>query len=222
MNARASARTWLILLLAALGACQLSPPRPVREAMKVSDSRQEAGPAYLQREAEIHAMASWRLQGRVAFSSPAENGSGSLSWQVDSGSQEIRLSAPVSRRSWRLWVDRSGAHLDGGDQGQVDAEDSASLLASQWGFELSLDDLAAWVRGIAVPGAVERIELDDQGRPQRIEQHDWSIDYRDWLPPSRGVPAMPRRVFASRALPDGMGRVRIVVDHWQISGSTAE
>ena len=160
------------------------------------------------------AIVDWQLSGRVAVSNGAQGGSGRIDWQQQGGRYDISLSAPVTRKSWRLTGDASGARLDGIDGGPREAADVEGMLSAATGWDIPVRALVAWVRGIeAGEGAGARTTYASDGLPVSLEQSGWTIEYRDWHPAAADRPALPRRIDAN----SGNGRVRLVVDQWDVA-----
>ena len=195
-------RTFRVLVLATVlvsGGCVHAPP--VRIA---ADAPLRA--AQSARETALAADPDWALAGRLAVDAGGEGGSGSIQWSQRGDDFTIRLSAPVTRRSWVL--ERRGeevvlAGLEGGERRGTDAE---AMLFEATGWRLPVASLAAWVRGARADGPAT-IEFGPEGLPALIVQQGWSVDYREW---DTATPPRPRRVFA-----DAPGAsVRLVVEAW--------
>ena len=162
-----------------------------------------------ERERLLASQPRWSLTGRVAVSDGKDGGSGSLEWLHTPEATRFELRAPVSRQSWRLSVDETGARLDGLEGGPREARRAEALLRRELGWELPLVDLSAWVRGARGDGRA-RIEFGADGLPALIEQHGWRVEYRGW--DHTHTPPLPTRVFAER----GPHRVRLAISRWQI------
>lgn len=201
---RAAARPCAVLLmgLGVLAGCARAPLRGPDAALLAA----QAG-----REAMLSTQSHWRLSGRIAVSGEGEGGSGRIDWDQRGDSYTIELSAPVTRRSWRLSGDARGARLEGLEQGVLEDQDAEALLRRAAGWSMPLDPLRAWVRG-ARAGAHAEIQFGAQGLPAVLHQRGWSIEYRSWSEVD-GL-ALPVRVFAGA----GQRRVRLVVDRWEIGG----
>lgn len=189
------------LLLLLLTGCAQRQVRPADDALLAA----QAG-----RESALSAQPQWRMSGRFAVSGEGEGGSGRLDWQQRADGYVIEISAPVTRRSLRLSVDRGGARLDGLEQGPMHGDDAQDLLHEATGWTLPLQPLMAWARGARARGQAE-IEFGVDGLPLRLQQQGWQVEYRSW--DTARSPALPLRVFAT----SGERRVRLVVDRWDLS-----
>jgi outer membrane lipoprotein LolB len=190
---------WLTaLLVLTLAGCA---PLPVRDSADGAALAIQAA-----REAQLVQARDWHFTGRIAVSDGADSGNARIHWRQQGDDFEISLSAPVTRKSWRL-VQRGGvATLEGLDGGVRSSRDAQGLLYEATGWQVPLQALAYWARGGRAPGEAQ-IELDADGLPALIVQQGWAVEYREW---GSLVPRQPRRVFARH----GQATVRLVVDAW--------
>lgn len=190
-------RRSLVALVSALllAACVPAPVRGPGDATLMA--------AQVAHEASLEADPDWRLEGRLAVRAGGEGGSGRLEWRQQGERFEIRLSAPVTGKGWRLVGGPGEARIEGLDGGALVGPDARSLLEDATGWDIPFADLLHWVRGGRAPGDAE-LEFGPDGRPARLRQQGWTVEYREW------ADGRPRRVFASR----GDASVRLVVDAW--------
>jgi outer membrane lipoprotein LolB len=193
------ARPLLVALAIGLAACA-APER--RSETSAGLLRQEA------REETLARMDHWSLVGRIAVTDGKDGGSGRIEWLQRGDSFRIDVRAPVTRQTWRLSGGPESAVLEGLEGGARHGSDAAELLRREVGWTLPVADLIAWARGARGTGPAV-IEFDAEGRPERIEQHDWLVEYRAWHEEN---PALPRKVFAST----GNRRVRLIVERWDV------
>lgn len=195
---------WIVIGLSlALAACASQPRRSA--APPVAPAAAEA--AQNQREAALRADSNWSFAGRIAVTNGRDGGSGRLEWRQQQARYEVSLSAPVTRQSWRLTGDAGSAQLEGLEGGTRTGSDAGALLREATGWEIPVVALADWVRGVRAAGPAA-IQYDDSGRPSRIEQGGWQIDY-SW-PAQAATPVLPSRIDARR----GEARVKLIVDRW--------
>lgn len=202
MKARALTVAALAVLLSACAGQAVRGPAPPL-APAAAEAAQSA------RESELRAQTGWSLSGRIALSNGRNGGSGRIEWRQDGDRYEVALSAPVTRQSWRLSGDATGARLEGVDGGPRSGTDAAALLRDATGWEIPVAALSDWVRGLrAVGQGPASVRYGADGRPARIEQGGWTIDYR-W--PATAAPGLPSRVDAVR----GEAKVKLIVDEWE-------
>ncbi|MEO6365618.1 MAG: lipoprotein insertase outer membrane protein LolB [Luteimonas sp.] len=190
-----------------LAACH---SQPVRQLPPLDPAIAAATQA--QRETAMGSFDAWSLQGRVALSNGRDGGSGRIDWVQDRGRYDVRLSAPVTRQSWRLSGDADGARLEGLEGGTRSGADATALLLEATHWEIPVAALASWARGLRADAShgTATIRYGSDGRLARVEQGGWVIEYGDWRASAIPGIELPNRLNASR----GDARVRLVVDRW--------
>ncbi len=198
----------LLPALFLLAACASGPRRTPAPAVPVVQAEHHQA----QRRQALETLQDWSLQGRVAITNGTRGGSGRLDWSQQQDRYRVALSAPVTRQSWSLAGGQDGgAVLEGVEGGTRRGPDAGQLLREATGWEIPVDALGWWVRGLETPGA-HAVEYGADGHLLRMQAAGWTIEYQEWQPPAGGFPAMPRRLQAER----GQARVRLVVDGWTL------
>lgn len=186
------------LLLCLLAACA---PTSVRPPLQGTESVQVA------RESALAAQPAWSFSGRVAVNSAGNAGNARIDWKQDGADYDIRLSAPITGKGWRLRRVGAEISLEGLEGGTRTGADAEALLQKATGWRIPVSAMAAWVRGARAAGARADLEFDPSGLPATIKQWGWAVEYRGWT--GAGMP-LPTRVFASQ--PDAS--VRLVIERW--------
>ncbi|WP_282297223.1 lipoprotein insertase outer membrane protein LolB [Stenotrophomonas sp. PS02289] len=202
----------------ALSACVSMETRKAPAAPAVVDTVSPAAQqAENERVAALRAQPAWSFQGRVAVNKGRNGGNGRIDWQQRDRQYVIELSAPVTRQSWTLTGDshHEGGRLEGLDGGPREGEDAQQLLLEATGWDIPVNQLPDWVRGLVADdaAAAEQVERDGEGRPRRVRQMGWDIQYLDWYPPQGDQPGLPRRIEAV----SGDAKVRVLVDSWTLA-----
>jgi outer membrane lipoprotein LolB len=181
----------------------------------VSAAAQQAEAARVE---ALRAQPDWSFQGRVAVNKGRNGGNGRIEWQQQSRQYVVELSAPVTRQSWKLSGDshHEGGRLEGLDGGPREGDDAQQVLLEATGWDIPVNQLPDWVRGLvaADTAAAEQVERDADGRPRRVRQMGWEVQYLDWYPAEGDRPVLPRRIEAV----NGDAKVRLVVDSWALGG----
>lgn len=146
------------------------------------------------------------LEGRFSLRHEDTNYSGHLSWRHDGANNELFLVSPFGQGIAEIVTSDRGARLTTSD-GKVYSEADAETLTKQvLGYTLPLAKLTDWVRAQGVADGVA--ERDDQGRPLRMRNDDWRVDYGYG---SDDPDALPDRIFAERL---GGFELRLRIDEW--------
>jgi len=152
------------------------------------------------------------LSGRLSVSDGKQSASGRLEWERRTGTDRWTVSSPLGQIIARIDFGPDGAEVlfaNGERRYAPQVADLVPILlpgAAEAG--LPPERLAAWVQA-APPGGAEIRTLDVRGRPARLIDKGWIIDYLGYRDESSE--AMPRLVDISR----GEFRLRLVVDRWE-------
>ncbi|MET0807947.1 MAG: lipoprotein insertase outer membrane protein LolB [Pseudoxanthomonas sp.] len=207
----------LCAALLLLGGCATrGPSGALPPALSDSRAIEAAEQRQSQREQWLRMHPQWSFEGRVAINNAGKGGNGRIEWQQDGTAYVVSLSAPVTRQSWRLTGDaHSGAGtLEGLAGGPRHGEDADALLLQATGWDIPVNALAGWVRGLQAEGVpVEVRSFSTDGRVQTLRQAGWDIDYTQWTAAQDGRPELPSRIEARR----DRAVVRLLVDHWDFS-----
>ncbi len=174
--------------------------RPTSTAAVDDDATQS------KREALLGARENWEFRGRMALSSSGNGGSANVHWRQKASDFDIELSAPITRQTWRLSRHDGQATLEGMPGGPRTGSDAAQLLQAATGWQIPLQSMTAWVRGLRAPGSAE-LTLGPDGLPATVAQDGWAVQYRGW---NGAQPALPLKVFARK----GEASVRLVIEEW--------
>ncbi len=90
------------------------------------------------------------------------------------------------------------------------------LIQLEIGWQVPVDALRWWVRGLAAPGALQGLELDGSGLPRRLEQQGWTIEFERYQ--QVGDLSMPGRLEAVNA----PYRIKLAVSRWALAAGGDE
>ena len=182
----------LPLLVMLLAACAQqprleSPPRPARATI-----------------------AGYTLEGRVSVKRGDTARQAGLVWQHGLERDEIELSGPLGQKAAHLSRDAGGARLETASRETFTAANWGSLAERVLGVALPLDNLAHWVTATIDMEAARDTQRDPAGRPLRVWDNGWQIDYRAYE--SAEPDALPTLIELHCDDID----VRLKIDTWQL------
>lgn len=183
-------------------------------AMRPLDTEQAARlPLYEERAARLEMLDSWGLEGRLAVSDESDGGSGFLSWRQEPGSARMDFHGALGRGAWRLQAREDGAELEFADGRRYRADSIDELVRAQVGWEVPVETLAWWVRGLVAPGRFQRRVLDEEGRLSLLQQDGWNIEFGRYA--TTGGEALPLKMTARQQ----DRTVKLAIRKWELSGS---
>ena len=115
--------------------------------------------------------------------------------------------------AWRLLAGLNGAELEFADGRRYRADSIDELVRRQVGWQVPVEALAWWVRGLAAPGNPQQRVLDEEGRLSLLQQDGWQIEFGRY-----GMfdgEAMPARMTARQR----DRTVKLAIRKWDLSGS---
>jgi outer membrane lipoprotein LolB len=151
----------------------------------------------------------FELEGRIHLRLPNDAFPGRVRWQHRTQEDELWFYSPLGSAVARLRQDDSGALLVTSEGREYRAADLRQLAFDVLGWDLPLQQLPFWVRGLPGPGEAER-DVDNQGRPALIRQNGWQVAYLAWTP--AGVTGLPSKLDLKGA----RLRMRLAVENWKV------
>ena len=197
---------WTLLVLAGAlaGACSPAAKRMAEDPAAVR--------AYEARFHRLAPMEKWEIKGRLAITDGTEGGSGALVWVQDGEQTRMEFRGTLGQGNWRLESDGRSARLELGNGQRFEAASVAELVAAQAGWNVPVDALSWWVRGLAAQSAWEERRLDSAGRLMRLRQAGWEVDFGSYR--EQHAASLPSRLTARR----GEQAVKLVVREWLLGG----
>ena len=151
----------------------------------------------------------WQFTGRVSLVQDEQGWHAGMSWQEHADRFQLQISGPLGQQAFRLTGDPAGVMLEDKKGKKTSARDADSLLLQTTGWNLPVNGLRYWVRGLALPGEKARERRDLQGRLLELEQSGWAISYtRYHFVDGLGWPAKLQLVRDNVS-------VRLVIDKWR-------
>lgn len=182
------------LLPLLLAACA-SPPAMPPAAVKVL----EPSPVVAQSRFEIDG----RLQVREGDKSAAVG----VEWMHAEEGDEWLFSGPLGQGLARIQSSPDGARMTLADGRRIEAASTAALAERLFDVQAPFAQLPRWVTA-RLPADADVRELDPAGRPLRVVDQGWTIEYLEYAGDSRTD--LPRKIDIHR----GDTRLRLIIDTW--------
>lgn len=202
-------RTCLALLLTVgLSACSTIQLEPLPEGLT------DQPPANWQaRSAKLNQFDHWQLLGKLAVRQPSDSGTAIINHWVQKGeTYDLALSSSfLGMGSTSLKGMPGFIELTLSNGETYRSGDPEALVKAATGWQLPLQSLTWWIRGLPAPDGDFRLLFDEKGELAIIRQAGWEIRYDRWHEPRGDQPALPARVTALKE----QKRVRVVVSNWQ-------
>lgn len=154
-----------------LAGCAMT-PEPSRQGGEDTDS------AWRARNNRLDGIREWSATGRIAIDMENEAWNASVHWRQQRDDYRIRFNAPLVSGSVEIAGGPDRVTLRTTDHRRVSATDPESLLSGVMGWHIPISGLRYWILGRPEAGApIDRLKVDPQGRPRRLDQSEWRIRY---------------------------------------------
>lgn len=167
------------------------------------------------RRAALQSLEDWRLDARIALSTADEGWSGTLSWRQADEHVDASFRGPLGVGGFHIAGRPDRLELETSDGERFVFTDPETELAAQLGWHVPLASMRYWMLGVADPQGGDAEEtLDEEGRLDRLEQRDWTVQYTSYR--SFDGATLPRKlVIESSEL-----RIRLAIDDWTLGGAS--
>ena len=189
----------LALLLTACAALEPETPQPPARQTWAAHSEQLAS------------LKTWTATGKVSLRSPQAAESASLLWQQRGTVTDLQLRGPLGAGATAIYSDGQQLEIRRGDERRVLDISTPSAIRESTGWDLPLQSLVYWLKGLPSPdAAVQQLDLDPAtDLLSRLTQNDWQIDYQKYG--EFGGITLPKQLAIRR----GETEVKLVISHWQ-------
>ncbi|HXA93225.1 MAG TPA: lipoprotein insertase outer membrane protein LolB [Steroidobacteraceae bacterium] len=180
-----------------LSACATVAQRPA--------APQESWP---ERRAQLQALPSFQLKGRVGVATGGEGFNGNLTWQQQGPRSTLVIQGPLGVGAARVVAEGDSLSVTNSRGAVLDSDQAHTELSTKLGFDPPISSLRYWILGVPDPSLPANETLGAEQRLAKLAQGGWEIQYPDYM--AVGGQSLPRRVSLSR----NEVRVRLFVDDW--------
>lgn len=149
----------------------------------------------------------FELAGRMSATGGEHSASGRVEWAHDETQDAWTVFSPTGQIVAQLQNSSEGAILRTADGQTFSSAAIDDMLPQLFGVQVPLEGLVHWVQAGARAGA-RILSYDAMGRPARISDAGWIIDYASYAADTPSAP--PRRIDARW----GQTHIRLVIDQW--------
>ena len=171
--------------------------------------------SWAEHAAAVAALEAWTAQGKLALRTSQYVEAARMEWRQQGRHSTIQLSGPAGLNATLIEHDGRRLAISSGDEQHVWDVSSPDALARETGWELPLNALPHWLKGVPAPGSdIQLLELDeDEALLQHLRQNDWEVRYEDY---GAFAPyTLPTRLRIQR----GTTSARVIIRDWQFPES---
>jgi len=208
MSAKNTLPLVLLAVLTTLAGCTSIQLEPLPDGM--TDQRPEH---WAERTREIREFDHWVLSGKMAVKQPSDSGTAIINrWQQYGNQYQLSLSSSfLGMGATRIQGTPGFIELTLSNGDTYQSSNPERLLNQATGWQLPVESLVWWLRGLPAPKSDHRLLFDQRNRLAIMEQDGWEIRYDRWHTFIAGKPELPARITALK----GDKRVRVVITEWR-------
>lgn len=149
----------------------------------------------------------WQIKGKIGVRTRDDGGSAYLDWTQSFDSFYIILNGPLGQGTTIVSGNPTGARLEQSD-GTWIAESPDQLVQEHTGWEIPINHLLYWIKGLPAPTGEPRLTHNALGTLASLEQDGWSLQFDQYIASMNTL--LPQRIRISK----GELRVILVVKDW--------
>jgi len=166
---------------------------------------------WIEHQLDVAEIQSWNIKGRVAVKNDKESGTVTLLWDQFISNYELRFIAPLGQGTYILTGSPGKVVMKGPKNKTMTAETAEQLLREGLGWDVHLDGLKYWVRGLPEPGIKHsELLLDDKGRLSNMQQSGFNVSVSRYTE-QEGISLPEKLTIKSDSL-----KLKVVIQNWEI------
>jgi outer membrane lipoprotein LolB len=166
---------------------------------------------WLEHQITTSAIQSWNIKGRIAVKNEKESGTVTLFWNQFLSSYELRFVAPLGQGTYILTGSPGGVVMKAPKDTTIMADNAEQLLREGLGWDVHLNGLKYWVRGLPEPDIkYSELLLDEQGRLTNMEQSGFNVSVARYTEQD-GVSLPEKLTIESDKI-----RLKVVIQSWEL------
>ncbi|MBL1143040.1 MAG: outer membrane lipoprotein LolB [Proteobacteria bacterium] len=194
-------RLSLLLAISVLSACTQAP--------KIDSGTKTE--LWLEHQISTSAIQSWNIKGRIAVKNEKESGTVTLFWNQFLSNYELRFVAPLGQGTYILTGSPGGVVMKAPKNKIFEAENAEQLLRDGLGWDVHLNGLKYWVRGLPEPDIkYSGLLLDEQGRLKNMEQSGFNVKVSRYT--EQDGMSLPEKLTIKS---DNI-QLKVIIQSWQI------
>ncbi|MEM6998720.1 MAG: lipoprotein insertase outer membrane protein LolB [Pseudomonadota bacterium] len=166
---------------------------------------------WLEHQITASAIQSWNIKGRVAVKNSKQSGTITLFWNQFLANYELRFLAPLGQGTYILSGTPNSVIMKTPKENIIEAENPEQLLRDVLNWDVHLNGLRYWVRGLPEPGVeFSSLLLDDKGRLTNMDQSGFNINVSRYTEIENV--SLPEKL----SIESDNIRLKVIIQNWNI------
>jgi outer membrane lipoprotein LolB len=162
----------LLILTAFISGCGL--------VQKQSNQPPQPQPINRKNETLLKQFVDWKIHGRISLKTLEDTSIISIRWQQNKEDIKLRLYGSMGKTYARLVKKNGVATLTVENKSYTDSN-ARYLLWTVLGWDLPIDQMQYWIKGITAPGNIEsEIQRNDKGLLSSFDYKNWHAEFEQY------------------------------------------
>lgn len=167
-----------------------------------------------QRKQQLAAITHWRLNARFSLVTENEAWSGKLDWLQQSNKEYlIHFSDPAGQGAMQLVGNDQEVELQLANGDSYRAQDADTLLKRETDWQLPINSLWYWVRGLPDPAMTLKTQFNGQNLPVSFEQDKWTVNFHGYHHVDQQ--SFPRKITVEKEA----FKLKLIIMDWMVRQS---
>jgi len=144
-------------------------------------------PSWLAHQTAMQALDSWQLKGKLAYRNEEDSGSAWFDWSQHDDRFTIYLSGPFGVGTVKISGNAETITLSQPGEADISAHSSKALTQRLFGWQLPVEQMRAWVKGLPANSSTKVIKtFNQQGLLNTLQEDGWQLNISRYKDGPRG------------------------------------
>lgn len=135
---------------------------------------------WAQHQAKMRKVNTWLVKGKSGIISPKKSLTANLLYKKQAKKYLLRLSGPMGQGAVHIIGHPRQVVLQRSDGKKIIATNAHDLLMQEFGWDLPINNLDYWVRGLPAKTVVQNYTLNNYGYLKTLQQENWIVSFSDY------------------------------------------
>lgn len=162
-----------------------------------TDTQAQVPPLWPRHHEQMRGISNWHIKGKIGYENVSEGGSAWLDWHQQVNQFSLLLSGPFGAGTVQIFGDNDVVTLRQAKAPDISAVSATTLARHLLGWELPIDELSYWIRGIPAPDVLaSKQRFNQQSLLANLHQGGWQLAFSKYRQTEAGI--LPGKIIATQ------------------------
>jgi len=170
---------------------------------------------FLEQQAALDTIDTWKIKGRVAVSTENDSGTVSINWDHTPTDFFLQLIAPFGRGTLNIEPHPQGVKMIDHKGKEHVAANERGLIWLKTGWDIPIQRMKKWLLGVIEDKDNPTVRVNTNGQITMFESNKWNVVYSSYQKVKRQgkVISLPKKMtITSKGL-----KIKMIVSKWNLS-----